>query len=127
VRTHQECLGRGVNEPIDDFNFHFTHGTLFYAVFHVLPTFATYKSHHLDAETLKGLNYRLQRRVQTLVDTKAIGFRPQNGCDSAISSLTLRNGLRSAGQTGLSSHIKNENKYTPIEMVRMAHNKQDFK
>jgi putative NADPH-quinone reductase len=39
---------RDVNRPIDDLLFHLTHGTLFYASFHVLPTFVIYKSHHLD-------------------------------------------------------------------------------
>jgi hypothetical protein len=51
----------------------------------------------------------MQRQMQTLDDTKPNGFRLRNGDDYAIPSLTLREVLESAGQTGLSLNIENEN------------------
>ena len=94
---------RGVNGPMEDLLFPIHHGVLYYPGFEVLPPFVVYKSGRMDAARLAELSTSLGERLDTLQTTPPLPFRPQNGGDYEIPSLTLREEI-APGRCGFAAH-----------------------
>ncbi|GAP82866.1 putative NAD H dehydrogenase [Rosellinia necatrix] len=95
---------RGVNGPIDDVLFPITHGMLYYPGFEVLPSFVAYRTDRLGDAGFESTADELRQRLRAIADTKPIAYRPQNGGDYEIPSLTLKPGLEDACAVGFSLH-----------------------
>jgi NAD(P)H dehydrogenase (quinone) len=70
---------RGINGQLEELLFPITHGTLFFTGMEVMPTFAAYDVHRLDAHDIEQAKADLRARMRRLFDDPAIPFRPQNG------------------------------------------------
>ncbi|KAK7403417.1 hypothetical protein QQX98_010830 [Neonectria punicea] len=97
---------RGINGPIDDVLFPINHGILFYPGFEVLPAHIVYQADRLKESDFGKVKDELLQRLRTLSDTKPIAFRPQNGGDYEIPTLTLKPGLGDASAAGFSLHSR---------------------
>jgi len=96
---------RGVNGPMDHILFPIQHGMLYYPGFAVLPPFVAYQvGRRLDAAGYAALTERLGQRLDAIETTAPIAFRPQNGGDYEIPSLTLRADV-APGVTGYAAHL----------------------
>jgi len=76
---------------------------LYYPGFEVLPPFVVYKTGRMDAARLTELTIALGDRLDTLQTTPPLPFRPQNGGDYEIPSLTLREEI-APGRSGFGIH-----------------------
>jgi NAD(P)H dehydrogenase (quinone) len=72
---------RGINGPLEHLLFPITHGTLFFAGMHVLPTFAVYRAGSLDEAGVVAAKQALADRVAGLFDDAPIPYRRQNTPD----------------------------------------------
>ncbi|KAK7430767.1 hypothetical protein QQZ08_002811 [Neonectria magnoliae] len=100
----EHYYARGINGPIDDVFFPINHGILFYPGFEVLPAHVVYQADQLKESDFGKVKDELLQRLRTLSDTKPIAFRPLNGGDYEIPTLTLKPGLGDASATGFSLH-----------------------
>ncbi|MDR6534688.1 NAD(P)H-dependent oxidoreductase [Variovorax soli] len=100
---HSHYGPRGVNGPMEDLLFPIHHGVLYYSGFEVLPPFVVYKTGRMDAARLTELTIALGDRLDTLQTTPPLPFRPQNGGDYEIPSLTLREEI-APGRSGFGIH-----------------------
>ncbi|KAM0438609.1 hypothetical protein ACHAPT_001361 [Fusarium lateritium] len=98
---------RGVNGPIDHLLFPVTHGVLYYTGLEVLPSFVMYRSDKANDEKFEEAAAELRQRMQTLFTAKPIAYRPQNGGDYEIPTLTLKPGLEDPSTAGFSLHSRN--------------------
>ena len=94
---------RGINGPIDDLLFPIQHGILYYPGFDVLPPFLAFRTGRMDAERFARTCDALGERLDALATTPPIAFRPQNGGDYEIPSLTLRD-EHAPGRGGFGVH-----------------------
>ncbi|MGN6528830.1 MAG: NAD(P)H-dependent oxidoreductase [Burkholderiaceae bacterium] len=94
---------RGINGPIDDLLFPIQHGILYYPGFDVLPPFLAFRTGRMDAERFARTCDALGERLDALATTPPIAFRPQNGGDYEIPSLTLRD-EHAPGREGFGVH-----------------------
>lgn len=97
---------RGICGPIDDLLFPITHGTLYYVGFKVLPSFVLYQSDRADGAAFKAAADGLRQRLRELYTTEPIAFRPQNGGEYQLPTLTLKPEVEAASQSGFSVHIR---------------------
>jgi NAD(P)H dehydrogenase (quinone) len=95
---------RGISGPIDDLLFPINHGLLYYTGFEALPPFVVYKADRSDDAIFKSTADELRQRLRALSVTKPIAFRPQNGGDYEMPTLTLKPGLEDASASGFSLH-----------------------
>jgi NAD(P)H dehydrogenase (quinone) len=72
---------RGINGPLEQLLFPITHGTLFFAGFEVLPTFAVYGTGSITAEGVAAAKAAWTQRLERLFEEAPIAYRPQNGGD----------------------------------------------
>lgn len=97
---------RGICGPIDDVLFPITHGILYYIGFEVLLSFVVYQSDRADEAAFSAAADQLRQRLRELSTTEPIPFRPQNGGEYELPTLTLKPGLESASQSGFSMHTR---------------------
>jgi len=98
---------RGINGPIDDILFPIHHGILYYPGFDVLPPFVVFRSGRMDADRYAATTRALGERLDSLFSARPIAFRPQNGGQYEIPSLTLRPDV-SPGKSGYAAHVAHE-------------------
>jgi NAD(P)H dehydrogenase (quinone) len=95
---------RGINGPIDQLLFPFTHGALFYPGMDVLPIHAVYGTVHLRTrEQVEAISEAWRLRVERLFVDLPIPFRSQNGGDYPDRH-TLGSSV-STERTGLVAHV----------------------
>jgi NAD(P)H dehydrogenase (quinone) len=94
---------RGINGPLDQLLFPFTHGALFYAGMDVLPVFAVHGAVFLDEAGADAARGALEKRLVTLFSDDPIPFRRQNGGDYPDKH-TLAPGI-APGLCGLPAHV----------------------
>ncbi|KAG8160772.1 hypothetical protein KVR01_009036 [Diaporthe batatas] len=98
---------RGVCGPIHDLLFPITHGMLYYTGFEVLPSFVVYQSNRVDEVLFNATAEELRKRMRELSSTQPIPFRPQNGGEYEIPSLTLKPEVEVNSQlSGFSIHSR---------------------
>ncbi|KAI1322045.1 Flavodoxin-like protein [Xylariaceae sp. FL0255] len=95
---------RGISGPIDDLLLPITHGLLYYPGFTVLLSFVVYQTDRADGDAFEREAMKLRDRIRNLTVTDPIDFRPQNGGDYEIPTLTLKAGLEDASTSGFSLH-----------------------
>ncbi len=81
---------RGINGPIDDVLFPIQHGILYYPGFDVLPPYVIYRTSRVDDTRFSTIREELGQRLDSLLQTPPIPFRPQNAGAYEIPALTLR-------------------------------------
>ncbi len=96
---------RGINGPMDDILFPIQHGILYYPGFDVLPPFVVHRTSRMDEARFSEICGALSQRLDDLLKTAPIPFRPQNAGAYDIPELTLRADI-SPGQTGFAVHIE---------------------
>ncbi|KAH7463435.1 hypothetical protein FOMA001_g18038 [Fusarium oxysporum f. sp. matthiolae] len=103
----EQYSARGIAGPIGDLLFPINHGVLYYPGFQVLLSHVIYQMDRLDEA-------RFEREAETFRETllqldtiEPIAYRPQNGGDHEMPTLTLKPGLEKANTTGFSLHIRN--------------------
>ncbi len=99
----EDYAPRGIDGPLEQLLFPVTHGSLFYAGFDVLPTFAVYGTGRMTAAGVAVAKEAWITRLKDLFEEVPIPFRPQNGGD-----YTRTNELWphvAVGQTGIGAHI----------------------
>ena len=94
---------RGINGPLEQLLFPTTHGTLFFAGFDVLPTFAVYGTAHATAEDVAAAKAAWRKRLEGLFDDAPIPFRAQNSGDYPDAHVLARH--VAVGQSGLMAHV----------------------
>lgn len=94
---------RGINGPLEQLLFPITHGTLYFAGFEVLPTFAVYGAGGITAEGVAAAAATWRLRLGRLFEDALIPFRPQNGGDYPDGSILASH--VAVGQSGLLAHI----------------------
>ena len=72
---------RGINGPLEQLLFPFTHGALFYPGMEVLPIFAVHGAMFLDDDGVQRAREALEQRLMGLFTDTPIPFRRQNGGD----------------------------------------------
>ena len=72
---------RGINGPLDQLLFPFTHGALFYPGMDVLPIFVVYGAMFLDEAGVAATKLAFEERLSRLFAEEPIRFRRQNGGD----------------------------------------------
>ena len=95
---------RGINGPLEQLLFPITHGTLFFAGFDVLPTFAVYATGNLTAQSMEAAKRDWGSRLERLFEDSPIPFRPQNDGDYPDGHLLAEH--VAPGQSGLLAHIR---------------------
>jgi NAD(P)H dehydrogenase (quinone) len=100
----QDYGPRGINGQLDELLFPITHGTLFFAGMEVLPTFAAYDVHRLDAAGIEHAKASLRARMRRLFDDPPLPYRPQNGGDYPDRH-ELADDV-APGSTGLRAHLR---------------------
>lgn len=94
---------RGINGPLEQLLFPFTHGALFFAGMTVLPTFALYGADRVGPAELEEALGRYRAKLEGLFDETPIPFRAQNGGDY-LDGHELRSDV-APGMTGLDAHL----------------------
>jgi NAD(P)H dehydrogenase (quinone) len=94
---------RGINGPLEQLLFPISHGTLFFAGFDVLPTFAVYGTGKISAEGIAAAKSAWKSRLEHLFEEDPIPFRTQNGGDYPGGHVLAMD--VAAGQSGLLAHI----------------------
>jgi NAD(P)H dehydrogenase (quinone) len=94
---------RGINGPLEELLFPITHGSLFFAGFDVLPTFAVYGTGAIDAAGVAAAEVSWRRRLVRLFDEQPIPFRRQNGGDYPDGHVLADH--VAPGQSGLRAHV----------------------
>lgn len=97
---------RGINGPLDQLLFPFTHGALFYPGMDVLPIFAVYGAMRLDEGGVARAKLALEQRLSRFFVDEPIRFRRQNGGDY-LDRHTLASHIAPA-VSGLPAHIDSE-------------------
>ncbi|KAI1260517.1 Flavodoxin-like protein [Xylariaceae sp. FL1019] len=97
---------RGISGPIDDVLFPVTHSLLYYPGFDVLPPFVVYLADRTNEETFNATADRLRESVRHISTAKPILFRPQNGGEYNIPSLTLKSGFGDESGSGFALHVR---------------------
>ncbi|KAF4454445.1 NAD(P)H dehydrogenase (quinone) [Fusarium austroafricanum] len=100
---------RGITGPIDDVLYPINHGILYYPGFQVLPSHLVYRAHRMDEVAFEKEAEKLREKLRQLETIEPIAYRPQNGGDYEIPTLTLKPGLGGSTETGFSLHIRNDN------------------
>jgi NAD(P)H dehydrogenase (quinone) len=93
---------RGINGPLEQLLFPITHGSLFFAGFDVMPTFAVYDVGKLDEAGVAAASRALAARLAGLFTDEPIPFRRQNDGDY-LDGHTLDPRVAS-GVTGIDAH-----------------------
>jgi NAD(P)H dehydrogenase (quinone) len=94
---------RGINGPLEQLLFPITHGTLFFAGFDVLPTFAVYGVGKTGTEGIAAAKSAWKSRLEHLFEEEPIPFRAQNGGDYPDGHVLAVD--VAPGQSGLLAHI----------------------
>ena len=106
---------RGINGPLEQLLFPMTHGSLFFAGFDVLPTFAVYGTGRMAADEVAAAKQAWLSRIERLFDEAPIPFRPQNGGDYPDGHVLAAH--VAPGQSGLVAHVAGgETVPQPVEM-----------
>lgn len=96
----------GINGPVDDMLWPINHGTLFYTGFEVLPSFITFRSDRVDADTFKKLSADLHQRLTEIPTAQPIPYRKQNFGEYSIPALELKPELVDEKKQGYALHVK---------------------
>jgi NAD(P)H dehydrogenase (quinone) len=94
---------RGINGPLDQLLFPFTHGALFYPGMEVLPICAVYGSVFIDEAGVEAARVALEKRLLGLFVDEPIPFRRQNDGDFPDKH-TMAPDV-APGVTGLPAHV----------------------
>jgi len=95
---------RGINGPLEQLLFPITHGTLFFAGFDVLPTFAVYATAHLSEPAMEAAKRDWGLRLERIFEDAPIPFRPQN--DGEYRDDHVLADHVASGQSGLLAHVR---------------------
>ena len=105
---------RGICGPMDALLFPVNHGLLYYTGFDVLPPFVFFNSDRADEASFKIGADELRERLRNLSITKPIAYRPQNGGDYEMPTLTLKPGIESDSTADyFSLHIRKTEDVNP--------------
>ena len=99
----QDYAPRGINGPLEQLLFPITHGSLFFAGFDVLPTFAVYGAAHIGADSLAVATAAWRARLGGIFEDAPIPFRSQNGGDYPDGHVLASH--VAPGQSGLFAHL----------------------
>jgi NAD(P)H dehydrogenase (quinone) len=99
----QDYSRRGINGPLEQLLFPITHGTLFFAGFDVLPTFAVYGAGQITADGVAAAKAAWRQRLERVFEDEPIRFRRQNGGDYPEGHVLADH--VAAGKSGLLAHI----------------------
>jgi NAD(P)H dehydrogenase (quinone) len=99
----QDYSRRGINGPLEQLLFPITHGTLFFAGFDVLPTFAVYGAGQITADGVAAAKAAWRQRLERVFEDEPIRFRRQNGGDYPDGHVLADH--VAAGKSGLLAHI----------------------
>lgn len=99
----QDYAPRGINGPLEQLLFPITHGTLFFAGFDVLPTFAVYGTGRITAGDVAVASAAWRARVGGIFEDVPLPFRRQNGGDYPDGHVLASH--VAAGQSGLLAHL----------------------